>query len=98
MQKMSSTPYGRAAAVFLAPFLCTAMAIGAGMIEFEQVTKFANCVAECDCARSYAIGGVVVWLIAMQGAMKSVKPEKLEVNAPPLPELTPEGKVAAKAA
>ena len=63
------------------------------------VRKMASCVAECDCARSYAIGGAMVWAIAIQAAMRTGKEPlpKTEKASLPVPQI-PAGKVAGKAA
>ena len=92
---------GISPAVPLAPFLLLAAALLLGAVEMEQVKKFSSCVASCDCARSYAIGGAAVWLLAIQAAAKSgpKAPPKDVPVAPPVPPIatTAAGK-AAKAA
>ena len=90
---------GKAACVAALPFFCVAMALAMGAVQFEELTKMASCVAECDCARSYAIGGAMVWAIAIQAAMRTGKEPlpKTEKASLPVPQI-PAGKVAAKAA
>ena len=102
-QRLSSTPTGKAALVFLAPFLCVAMALAVGAVEYEQLSNTWSCVYNCACTRSYAIGALALWLLAMQAALRSgakapPKSDKAAAAPPPVPELDANGKVAAKAA
>ena len=101
VHNLYSSPAGKAALVALAPFLLCAAAIAFGAVELEQVTEKVSCVMSCQCARSYAIGGVLLWIGAMQAALKSGTkslPKSDESISPPMPELDSKGKVAAKAA
>ena len=101
-QRLASTPAGKGALVALAPLLCLATALALGAVEFEQLRKTAECVASCECMRSYAIGAAVLWLLAIQGAMRSgakTPPKSDEpLAAPPMPEMDLSKKLAAKAA
>ena len=103
---MYSSPVGKAALVFMAPFLALAMAIAIGATTLEVVGEKASCVMECNCACNYAIGAAALWVLAMQSAYKSGPvslPKSEEAGPPPMPErmakaLDAKGKVAAKAA
>ena len=101
-QRLSSTPAGKGALVALAPFLCLVTALALGAVDVEQLRETAECVASCECMRSYAIGVGVLWLLAIQGAMRSgakTLPKSDEpLAAPPMPERVNSKKLAAKAA
>ena len=101
VKTMCSSPKGKAALIALAPVLLLGAALLMGAVQWEDVAKKASCVMECDCARSYAIGFGLVWLLAISSALKS-GPAPLPKDAvvpPPVPEIVDaKGKVAAKAA
>ena len=97
-----STPKGRATSLALAPFLLLACALAAGYTEMAELTKMAECVGSCQCARGYAVGAVALWVLGIQYLLKSGEAPTLPkgetaATSPPV-ELDSKGKVAAKAA
>lgn len=94
----------RAILFALSPALAVGAAIYTGAVEWETVRSSAECVMSCDCARSYAIGGALLWAILVQKVLRSGSeeskeplPKSSEATALPTPEAT-KGGVAAKAA
>ena len=100
-QKLYASPAGKAGLIGLAPFFALFMALATGMTEMAAVVEKVSCISECDCARSYAIGGVLVWLLAIQGVWRgsgdSSASKPFQSTAPPAT-LDAKGRVAAKAA
>lgn len=85
----------------LAPFIMLATALATNVVQFEDVSKKASCIMECDCARSWAIGAALIYLLAIQSAFKSGKkalPKSEDAVAPPVSPIVPKTGKAAKAA
>eukprot|EP00322_Chrysochromulina_rotalis_P004127 CAMPEP_0115850400 /NCGR_PEP_ID=MMETSP0287-20121206/11945_1 /TAXON_ID=412157 /ORGANISM="Chrysochromulina rotalis, Strain UIO044" /LENGTH=98 /DNA_ID=CAMNT_0003304397 /DNA_START=83 /DNA_END=379 /DNA_ORIENTATION=- len=96
------TPAGRAGIVATLPLLVLGVAIYFSAITFEDVAQKATCIASCACARNYAIGGFVLYLLAIKAAFNSGSARTLpkdEHEATAHLHVTPaEKKLAAKAA
>ena len=99
VEKACASPYGRAATVALAPFLLLAAAVAGGYVEAAKVQEMAGCVASCECARSWAIGGAFLYFMAIKQCLKTgtVPKEGEKEKLPPVAGKI-DGKPAAKAA
>ena len=99
-EKALATPIGRSLAVAALPFVLLAAAIAMDAVTTAQVAETANCLVECASMRSYAIGGGVAYLLAIQAAYKrGDKTLPKETETVPLPPVkNAAGKLAAKAA
>lgn len=97
--KCLETAAGRAAAVALLPLLALAAVVSFGYISMEDISKSVDVVSSCACARNYALGGLVLYGLAIKAAYNSVKPPLPKDGSleKPIPE-PPSKKLAAKAA
>ena len=105
-KNVAASPIGRAASMAALPWAALYVIYVFGAVAAEDVAQMANCVASCACARSYAFGAVLVYLLAIRWAYSysyspaealAPKGEGKEAAAPL--NVTPaEKKLAAKAA
>ena len=103
LESLVATPLRRAAAAALVPFVLLALAVAMEYTSVEQVSEKANCVMSCSEMRGYAIGGVVLYLLAIKAAYNHKSPtlpKEVEGSEKPVPPVgkKAEGKLAAKAA
>ena len=103
LTKASSTPAGRAGLLAAAPFVLLAAALATGLLSYDALARSADCVMSCQCARSYALGALAVWMYGIQRLYTSAPPPTKAAMPPVLDsqhvqEAELKGKVAAKAA
>lgn len=101
-KKVYASPSGKAFLLAAAPFVLLLAALATGVTDVSTVIQKATCIADCDCARSYAIGAALVWMLGIQsvwrGAGGTRLPAKSEQSTTPPVLFDAKGKVAAKAA